>query len=57
MTVVKTFEGYPAEILNGNAKSWIGESRRIRTKTNKTSLSNPNCHMVRVSSEKVDLIG
>ena len=41
MIVVKTFDVYPAEILNRKAKSWIGETRRIRIKTNKTSSSNP----------------
>ena len=44
MIVVKIFDAYPAEILNRKAKSSIGESRRIRIKTNKTSSSNPNCH-------------
>ena len=41
--VVKFFDAYPAEILNRKAKFSIGESRRIRIKTNKTSSSNPNC--------------
>ena len=41
--VVKIFDVDPAEILNRKAKSSIGESRRKRIKTNKTSSSNPNC--------------
>ena len=40
---VKIFDAYPAEILNRSAKSLIGESRRIRIKTNKISSSTPNC--------------
>ena len=36
--MVKTFDAYPIEILNQNAKSW-----QICIKTNKTSSSHPNC--------------
>ena len=43
MIVLKIFDAYLAEILNRKAKSSIGESRGIRIKTKKTSLSNLNC--------------
>ena len=36
--LVKTFDAYPIEILNQNAKSW-----QICIKTNKTSSSHSNC--------------
>ena len=42
MIFLKFFDENP-EILNRNAKSSIGESRRIRIKTKKTPSSNPNC--------------
>ena len=41
--VLKNFDACPAEILNRNAKSTIGESEEVRIKTNNTSSSNPNC--------------